>query len=245
MWTEVAKVGDIAVGGLKFVKLGGAQATLANCDGTFYAVGRRCGHMNAPLDQGSLSGHVLTCPLHFGQFDVRDGAVLAYPLDRHFGAEPLPAARPARARRRAAPAAQDPRRRPRHLAGARDRREHRGRRLESPAPTASPPSRARVAPRQGVRRSKRQGGSHGLRTAASALGRGRTRAGHVGAHDQLSLRQAPPGLRRQPEQARGRHRPRRPRPRRGHRARPPATRPRRGSSTTRRRSGTTPSSGSR
>ena len=34
---------------------------------------------------------MLTCPLHFGQFDVRDGTVLAYPLDRHFGAEPLPA----------------------------------------------------------------------------------------------------------------------------------------------------------
>ena len=91
MWTEVAKVGEVAAGGLKFVKLGGAQATLANCDGTFYAVGRRCGHMNAPLDQGSLSGHVLTCPLHFAQFDVRDGALLAYPLERYFGAEPLPA----------------------------------------------------------------------------------------------------------------------------------------------------------
>jgi nitrite reductase/ring-hydroxylating ferredoxin subunit len=91
VWTEVAKVGDVAVGGLKFVKLAGAQATLANCDGTLYAVGRRCGHMNAPLDQGSLSGHVLTCPLHFAQYDVRDGTVLAYPLDRHFGAEPLPA----------------------------------------------------------------------------------------------------------------------------------------------------------
>ena len=90
MWTEVAKTDDVAVGGLKFVKLGGAQAVLCNCDGVFYAVARRCGHMNAPLDQGSLSGHVLTCPLHFGQFDVRDGAVLAYPLDRHFGAEPLP-----------------------------------------------------------------------------------------------------------------------------------------------------------
>jgi nitrite reductase/ring-hydroxylating ferredoxin subunit len=91
VWTEVANVGDVAVGGLKFVKLGGAQAALANCGGTFYAVGRRCGHMNAPLDQGSLSGFVLTCPLHFAQFDVRDGAVLSYPLDRHFGAEPLPA----------------------------------------------------------------------------------------------------------------------------------------------------------
>jgi len=92
VWTEVAKAADVAAGGLKFVKLGGAQGVLANCDGAFYAVSRRCGHMNAPLDQGSLAGHVLTCPLHFGQFDVRDGSVLAYPLDRHFGDEPLPLA---------------------------------------------------------------------------------------------------------------------------------------------------------
>ncbi len=92
MWTEVARAADVAVGGLKFVKLGGVQATLANCDGTFHAVARRCGHMNAPLDQGSLAGHVLTCPLHYAQFDVRDGSVLAYPLDRDFGDEPLPAA---------------------------------------------------------------------------------------------------------------------------------------------------------
>ncbi len=92
MWTEVARTADVTAGGLKFVKVGGVQATLANCDGTFYVVARRCGHMNAPLDQGSLAGHVLTCPLHYAQFDVRDGSVLAYPLDRHFGDEPLPAA---------------------------------------------------------------------------------------------------------------------------------------------------------
>ncbi len=91
MWTEVARVTDVAAGGLKFVRLGGVQGVLANCGGSFYAVSRRCGHMNAPLDQGSLAGYVLTCPLHFGQFDVRDGSVLAYPLDRHFGDEPLPA----------------------------------------------------------------------------------------------------------------------------------------------------------
>jgi nitrite reductase/ring-hydroxylating ferredoxin subunit len=92
VWTEVARAADVAAGGLKFVRIGGVQAALANCDGTFYAVARRCGHMNAPLDQGSLAGHVLTCPLHYAQYDVRDGSVLAYPLDRHFGAEPLPAA---------------------------------------------------------------------------------------------------------------------------------------------------------
>jgi len=90
MWTEAAKVGDIARGGMKFLKVSGRDVTLCNCDGEFYAVSRRCGHMNAPLDQGTLHGYVLTCPLHFGQFDVRDGSVLAYPLDLYLGDEPLP-----------------------------------------------------------------------------------------------------------------------------------------------------------
>ena len=90
MWTEAAKLGDIARGGMKFVKVAGRDVTLCNCDGEYFAVSRRCGHMNAPLDQGALSGHVLTCPLHFGQFDVRDGAVLAWPVDLYRGDKPLP-----------------------------------------------------------------------------------------------------------------------------------------------------------
>ena len=90
MWTEAAKVGDIARGGMTFVKLAGRGVTLCNCDGEYFAVGRRCGHMNAPLDQGTLSGYVLTCALHFGQFDVRDGSVLSWPVDLYRGEEPLP-----------------------------------------------------------------------------------------------------------------------------------------------------------
>ncbi len=66
---------------MKFAKAGGHDVTICNCDGVFYAVSRRCGHMNAPLEQGTLDGTILTCPLHFGQFDVRDGSVLAYPVD--------------------------------------------------------------------------------------------------------------------------------------------------------------------
>jgi nitrite reductase/ring-hydroxylating ferredoxin subunit len=89
MWVEAAKVSDIAPGGMKFAKVAGKDVTLCNCAGEYFAVGRRCGHMNAPLDQGSLDGYVLTCPLHFGQFDVRDGTVLAYPVDVYLGAEPL------------------------------------------------------------------------------------------------------------------------------------------------------------
>ena len=55
-----------------------------------YAVNRRCGHQNAPLDQGALEGWVLTCPLHDAQFDVRSGKNLSWPLDRYYGEEPAP-----------------------------------------------------------------------------------------------------------------------------------------------------------
>jgi len=55
-----------------------------------YAVSRRCGHTNAPLEMGTLEGYILTCPLHFSQFDIRTGEVLSGPVPRDFGDEPFP-----------------------------------------------------------------------------------------------------------------------------------------------------------
>jgi nitrite reductase/ring-hydroxylating ferredoxin subunit len=92
MWTEAAKLDDIAVGGIKSVRLQGEEVALCNYDDRFYAVSRRCGHMNAPLEQGSLVGPVLTCPLHYVQFDVTTGKALANPIDPDFGDETPPPA---------------------------------------------------------------------------------------------------------------------------------------------------------
>jgi nitrite reductase/ring-hydroxylating ferredoxin subunit len=91
MWQEVARLEDVAPGGLKYVKAGGRELCLCNYGGQVYAVSRRCGHQNAPLDQGALDGWVLTCPLHDAQFDIRSGKNLAWPLDRDYGDEELPA----------------------------------------------------------------------------------------------------------------------------------------------------------
>ena len=91
MWTEAAKIDDIAVGGIKSMRLQGEELALCNCDGQFYAVSRRCGHMNAPLEQGSLVGPVLTCPLHYMQFDVTTGKALSNPIETYLG-EGLPPA---------------------------------------------------------------------------------------------------------------------------------------------------------
>jgi len=90
MWVEVAKADDVAPGGVKYVRVDEQEIALCNVSGTYYAVGRRCGHMNAPLEQGPLDGHILTCPLHHVQFDVTSGKALSNPVDHDYGEERPP-----------------------------------------------------------------------------------------------------------------------------------------------------------
>lgn len=80
MLTKAAKVEDIAEGGLKGVEINGHEVTLCNYEGKIYAVERRCGHMNAPLDMGTLNGKILICPMHFAQFDITTGERLSGPV---------------------------------------------------------------------------------------------------------------------------------------------------------------------
>jgi len=87
MLVEVAKTSELAPGGLKYVEVDKREIVLCNCDGVIFAVGRRCGHQNAPLNMGTLEGYVLTCPLHNVQFDVRTGEALSSPLYHYFGEE--------------------------------------------------------------------------------------------------------------------------------------------------------------
>ena len=46
---------------------------LFNVEGTFYALDGVCPHQGGPLGKGAMTGHVVTCPWHGWQFDVRDG----------------------------------------------------------------------------------------------------------------------------------------------------------------------------
>jgi nitrite reductase/ring-hydroxylating ferredoxin subunit len=87
MWADAAKTDELAPGGLKYARVNGVELTLGNYDGTIYAVGRRCGHMNALLDDGSLDGSILTCPLHNAQFDITTGKAISYPMPHHHSDE--------------------------------------------------------------------------------------------------------------------------------------------------------------
>lgn len=92
MFVEVAKLSDIAPGGLIAVKAGGKEMVLGNYDGRVYAVSRRCGHMNAPLELGTLEGYIVTCPLHNVQFDITTGEALSPTIPHDFGRAVFPEA---------------------------------------------------------------------------------------------------------------------------------------------------------
>ncbi|MGP0018314.1 MAG: Rieske (2Fe-2S) protein [Candidatus Sulfotelmatobacter sp.] len=81
---------EIAPGGMKTVELDGHEIVICNCGGTYYAIERRCGHMNAPLELGTLDGKVVTCPMHCAQFDVTTGQALSGPVPGDLGSETLP-----------------------------------------------------------------------------------------------------------------------------------------------------------
>src|SRR6478609_12217217 len=79
-FVAVAGVADIPPGAMKCVAVDRARVLLAHVDGCFYAISDICGHRNAPLSRGKLAGHVVECPLHFAQFDIRSGKLIDGPV---------------------------------------------------------------------------------------------------------------------------------------------------------------------
>jgi 3-phenylpropionate/trans-cinnamate dioxygenase ferredoxin component len=66
-------------GAMTWVAIDRERLVIANVDGVFYALRDVCGHRRAPLSKGTLEGHVIECPLHFAQFDVRTGRLVTGP----------------------------------------------------------------------------------------------------------------------------------------------------------------------
>jgi nitrite reductase/ring-hydroxylating ferredoxin subunit len=90
-FTEIAKVSEISDGKMKHVEVDGNEVLIANLGGKFYAISDRCGHMNALLSMGNLTGNIVICPFHGAKFDVTTGRKLSEPiLTPSQEMEPLP-----------------------------------------------------------------------------------------------------------------------------------------------------------
>jgi nitrite reductase/ring-hydroxylating ferredoxin subunit len=80
MFVRALKVKDIADGGMIAVRIEGRDIIVCNYNNKFFALDKRCSHMSASLETGTLDGYILTCPLHFAQFDITTGEALSGPI---------------------------------------------------------------------------------------------------------------------------------------------------------------------
>jgi len=79
-YVRVAKTADVLSGKTRHVEVEGKEIMIANVEGKFYAVGDRCGHMNALLSMGVLDKTIVTCPYHYSRFDVITGKRVSGPV---------------------------------------------------------------------------------------------------------------------------------------------------------------------
>jgi nitrite reductase (NADH) small subunit len=72
-FVRVARADELAPGEVRRVQAGEEEIALARIGDEFYAVQGACLHLEGPLGDGRLEDHVLTCPWHGWQYDLRTG----------------------------------------------------------------------------------------------------------------------------------------------------------------------------
>lgn len=76
-WEVVDGLDDLAVGGRMEVTLASGRIVLVlRSEAGYFACCADCPHQDTPLVEGAFDGTVLTCPVHFWQWDVRTGEAM-------------------------------------------------------------------------------------------------------------------------------------------------------------------------
>jgi 3-phenylpropionate/trans-cinnamate dioxygenase ferredoxin subunit len=78
-WITVARVGEIAEGSVKIVRVEDQELGVFHVGGGYHVLEDVCTHDGGPLAEGVLEGRVIECPRHGARFDVTTGAVLSPP----------------------------------------------------------------------------------------------------------------------------------------------------------------------
>ena len=73
VFSEVARVDEVPPGTMRAFDIEGVRVLVANVEGEVYAVRASCPGSMAPLELGSFSPPVVTCPWHNEAYDVRTG----------------------------------------------------------------------------------------------------------------------------------------------------------------------------
>ena len=75
---QVAGASELKNGSMKKINTGGQDLLLARVRDRYYCTEAYCPHLGGDLSNGTLTGTILTCPLHHSQFDISDGHVLRW-----------------------------------------------------------------------------------------------------------------------------------------------------------------------
>ena len=78
-FVKVANASEIPPGEMTIVEIDGKEVAIANVNGEFRAFQNECTHKGGPLGEGILTGDVVECPFHGGQFNVKTGEVVQAP----------------------------------------------------------------------------------------------------------------------------------------------------------------------
>jgi nitrite reductase/ring-hydroxylating ferredoxin subunit len=76
---ELCSKGDVDDGEMLKIEKGDLDLVVYHIDGVFYVTDNACTHGPGELSEGYLEGHVIECDFHQGQFDIRDGSIVAPP----------------------------------------------------------------------------------------------------------------------------------------------------------------------
>ncbi|MCU0962290.1 MAG: Rieske 2Fe-2S domain-containing protein [Pirellulaceae bacterium] len=82
-WVRVASVGECPPGTARECVAEERIVAVFNVGGRLHALDGICPHQGGPLGRGALAGHMVTCPWHGWQFDVRTGQHAASPTRCH------------------------------------------------------------------------------------------------------------------------------------------------------------------
>lgn len=78
-WTKIGAKADFPPGRTVQVVVDGREICVANANGDLSAFDDTCTHQQAQLSGCPVEDGDITCPLHGARFDVRSGAVKAFP----------------------------------------------------------------------------------------------------------------------------------------------------------------------
>ena len=72
-WVAVCRLDDIPEGRGWPVTVGEHRIAVFRTVGGLRAVDNRCSHVGNPIDDGAVTGEIMTCPWHGWRYDLRTG----------------------------------------------------------------------------------------------------------------------------------------------------------------------------